>query len=327
MQNFQPRKIFLAACLCLSFTIIAHKSSAQTATNSDTTNFHFWYSSLDARAVSLAGATMADPLTSNGLYSNPGILPFNNNRPQLSLHTVYNSQHNILTENATASLLKNKDKHLLLGATLLHNGPDKISIANGDQLSFTQLNLALAYGQMITSSLSVGGRIKMDYGHSWSGDKFASDASLGFIYSPSSKISYGLVYKGTGFQNAWLGSGLSFFKTGAQHTQITTTQLPQRLELGATLRFPSLAKHPDFVLSLSNEKMFGKRGLVYKGGLEVYLLDNLTIRGGYFHSPFVEGGRLGLGLLLNSFKIDYAYSYNNLDLNGSSHLLSITVNL
>lgn len=327
MINFQKYTGFFVAVFCLVLVVFTTRSSAQTPSLPDTTEFHFWYATFDARSMAMANATIADPLTSNGLYSNPAILPFNSNLPGIVLHSGYNGQRNIFTENLTASLINRDDKKLLIGTTLLHNGPTDIGQINDQQLVFTQFNFDMAYGQMLTPSISMGFKLNVDFGRTESASSITSNTSVGMIYSPSPIVSYGLVYKGTGYQNEWLGSGLSFYRTGQQTTQITTTELPQRLEMGATLRFPSLAEHPDFVLSFSNEKLFGEPGLIYRGGIEIFLLDELALQGGYFHSSFVRGGRFGLGLLFDPMKINYAYTNNNLDLNGRTHLLSISLNI
>lgn len=316
---------FIFLICCLFGSAFPNQTAAQNPAIPDTTEFHFWYASFDARSMALANATIADPLTSSGLYSNPAILPFNTELPRLAFHSVYNSQRNIFTENLSSPIVNQNDKKLLVGATFLHNGPDDIPLSESRQLLFTQINFDLAYGQMLTSSLSMGFKLNVDYGNTESTSSITSNTSLGFIYSPSPMISYGIVYKGTGYQNKWLGSGLLYYRTGQEATQISTVELPQRLEIGASLRFPSLAEHPDFVLSFSNEKLFGEPGLVYRGGIEIYVLDQLSLLGGYFHSSFVSGGRAGLGLHFDSMKINYAYTPNNLDLSGRSHLLSISL--
>lgn len=327
MINFLRHTWFSVVVCCMPLAMIPCHGYAQTPAPSDSTEFHFWYSTFDARSMALANATMADPLSSSGLYSNPGLLPFNSNQPGMVFHSAYNSQRNIFTENLTAPILNRNNKKLLLGATLLHNGPDRVLPTNNRQLLFTQFNVDIAYGQMLAPSISMGFKLNIDYGRTETANSITSNASLGFIYSPSPMISYGLVYKGTGYQNEWLGSGLSYYRTGQEATQITTIELPQRLEMGATLRFPSLTEHPDFVLSFSNEKLFGEPGLIYRGGIEIYVLDELSLLGGYFHSSMVKGGRVGLGVLFESMKINYAYTHNNLDLSGKSHLLSISINI
>lgn len=323
-NNIKYKCLYLVPGI-LFLLILASQSNAQT-TSADTTKFRFWYSNLDARSMALANATIADPLSSNGLYSNPALLPFSSN-PSFTVHSSYNTHQKIISENVTAALYQDNDKELILGTTLFHNSNSKVPLTNTGQLAFTQINFDIAYGQMLTPSLSMGLKLNSIYGSVESGNAFTSNTSLGIIYAPSSSVSYGLVYKGTGYQNEWLGSGISYYSTNQLQTQITTKKLPQRLEIGATLQFPSLAQNPDFILSLSNEKLFGKSGLVYRGGLEIYLLEKLAIQGGYFHSPYSRGGRVGLRLLFDSININYAYANNNLDLTGRTHLLSLSLDI
>jgi opacity protein-like surface antigen len=273
--------------------------------------------------MALANATIADPMSSSGLYSNPALLPLGTNMPTLSVHSGYNSPQNLLTENLTVSFSDNEDQKLLLGATLIHNSSAHISLNNTRQLRFTQFNIDLSYVQKLAPSFSVGLKLNTNYGSTVSANSYTYNTSLGVIYAPSSMVSYGLVYKGTRFQNEWLGSGLLYFKTDEGQTQISTVELPQRLEIGTTLRFPSLAETPDFVLSFSNEKLFGKSGLVYRGGIEIFPFKKVSLQGGYFYSAFVKGGRLGFGLHFDPLKINYAFTNNNLDQSGKTHLLSV----
>lgn len=310
---------------CLLLSTITMSGRAQSILP-DTTKFKHWYSSFDARSASMANANVADRLNSNRMYANPALLPYNTNLSGLAVHSVYHSEKNVLTENVTASLFRSENRRLLLGTTFLSNGPSSSPIGSTDQLSFTELNVDLAYGQMLNSSLSMGFRLNGNYGQTESDNSFTTNASVGFVYAPSSMVSYGLVYKGTGFQNDFFGAGLSYFRPeGAEATQLSTTKLPQRLEIGTTLRFPSLAEHPDFVLSFSNEKLFGESGLVYRGGIEIYVIDKMRLRGGYFHSPIAQGLRVGLGMEFGPVQMDYAYADNNLDLSGHSHLMSISL--
>lgn len=319
-KNYRYKALFLIAGF---FVVCISQSSAQTTPLPDTTEFQFWYSNIDARSMALANATIADPLSSNGLYSNPALLPLGTDMPTFSVHSGYNTSQNLISENLTASFSDSEDKKLLLGATLIHNRPADASLNNNRQLRFTQFNIDLAYGQMLTPSLSAGIKLNTNYGNTNTTNSFTYNTSLGVIYAPSSIISYGLVYKGTGFQNEWLGAGLLYSKTGEGQTQVSTAELPQRLEIGTTLRFPSLAEQPDFVLSFSNEKLFGKSGLVYRGGIEIYPFQKISLQGGYFHSTFVKGGRLGIGLHFDILKINYAFTNNNLDQSGRTHLLSV----
>lgn len=316
----------LLICFLLAFGL-PFQAGAQILAGNDTTEFKFWYSAPDARSMAMANATIADPLSNNGVYSNPGLLTFRSGSPDLSIHSTYYFRNNIFVENLASSIISRKNDKLFIGTTLIHNGSRTTAYRIKNRgLTFTQFNIDLAYARKLTQSFSIGLNVNTNYGTTDSDNSITVNSSLGILYVPTSMISYGLVFKGTGYQNDWLGSALSYYRSGAYDiTYLRTTKKPQRLELGITLRFPALQKNPDFALSFSNEKLFGKSGLVYRSGLEVFLSEHLQIRGGYFHSPFSKGARMGIRIVGDLAQLDYAYSHNNLDLNGGSHLMSVTV--
>lgn len=325
MKDFKLYKGLSVLACCLLLGISTIPAMAQSSESSENPGYQFWYATFDARSMSMANATSADPLNPNKLYSNPGLLPFNPQKTALGFHSSYNSTYNVLVENITSTAFSGKDKKMVIGATMLTNSNKTIPSQPATQLSFTQFNLDVAYGQMLTSSLSMGVKVNVDYGKTEAGSAYTTNASVGAIYAPSTIVSYGLVYRGTGYRTEWLGSGLSYIGSAQGPTQISATKLPHRLEIGTTLRLPSMAEYPDFAISLSNEKLFGEPGLVYRGGLEIYFWDKFVMRGGYFYSSFVQGGRVGAGFVLEPLKINYAFANNTLDQNGRNHLLSITL--
>ena len=77
------------------------------------------------------------------------------------------------------------------------------------------------------------------------------------------------------------------------------------------MRFPSTSNATVFTLSVVNEKVFGQDGILYKGGMEVYLMKFLGLRGGYIFEPNLGGSaRFGLGLRSDHFQLDYSISPN-----------------
>lgn len=327
-SNFKyrfPRPAFLMAA-CMFFALITTISKGQIPAQ-DSTGFHFWYSGFDARSMALANTTVADRLNNNSLYANPATMLFHSRLSMLAAHSMYNSNHNILIENFTAFFSEGQNSRFAIGGTIFHQGFSGLQTA-GNRFSFNHYEFDVAYAGRLSSTLSFGVKWNSTVGSTAGDDAWTNNARLGFLYAPSPMVSYGIVYKGTGYQNNWLGSGLSYYRTNADdETQIAVMELPQRLEVGATLNFQSLGKYPDFVLSFANEKLFGEPGLIYRGALEIYVQDLITLRGGYFHTPQVQGPRVGIGLLFDPVTLNYSYAENNADQTGRSHQLSITVNI
>jgi hypothetical protein len=114
-------------------------------------------------------------------------------------------------------------------------------------------------------------------------------------------------------------------QSDAESTQLELKRLPHRLEIATTFRFPTMARQPDFKLTLANEKVFGESGLIYKAGLEVYPHEVLALRGGYSLSSFTSGGRIGIGLFFGSVTLDYSLSEPITRPYGFSHQLSISM--
>lgn len=325
---YLPRiSIIFLGILFVLLLFVTDTSNAQVNLPPDSTGFHFWYSSHDARSTAMANATVADPLTINEFNSNPASLPFNPRLPDITTHSIYNASRNVLIENITGSIKMRQNRYLSIGVTFQQSGLSFSPLVNTNQLSFSEYSLDLAYTQLVSPTFSFGAKVSSTYGTTEQNDAWTANASLGLFYAPTSSISYGIIYKGTGYQTDWLGSGLQYSRlVGSEHTDVITAERPHRLELGATLRFPSLSNYPDFVLSFTNEKLFNMPGLVYRGGIELYLIESIALRGGYFHSSYIQGGRVGLGLHFNPISIDYAYAPTNLELTGQTHQLSISAN-
>lgn len=333
MHHFIPTyaagTIGISVVACLFLNMIPLAGSAQerpVLPGNSGAAYYFWYSGFDARSTALADATVADPLTISGIYSNPASIIFNSRHPRLAVHSLYNSSRNIFVENITSSVSLARDKKIALGVTIHHRGFMKSYFMPDNQLTFAQYDFNLAYAQALTPTLSMGINIKSMYGEAETNSAWTNNASLGLFYAPSASVSYGVVYRGTGYQNKELGSGMYFHQAGADgNTTVFLTELPHRLEVGTTLRFPYLDTYPDFVLSFSSEKLFEESGFIYRGGIEIYILKTIILRGGYFHSSPVEGMRFGGGLLFNSVTLNYSYAVNNLDQSGESHQLTISM--
>lgn len=294
----------------------------------DSLGFRFNNSYLGARSVALAEAPVSDAPQINGMYSNPATLLFSSGSMQLTGNSLYNPANNVMIQNLTTPLFSSDDMFLGMGVSLQHQGSSQLASTESPHPRFNQYDFSLAYAWKLHPTLSLGSRVDLAYGNANNTEKFASTAALGFTYTPSSSISYGIVYKGTGYRYKQLGSGL-YYRTNDDGTTILSRhQLPHRLELGAALSFPSQINESQFVLTFSNEKVFGEPGLIYRGGLEVFMTQAISLRGGYFYSsPDANGARFGIGIDLVPLTISYSYASGNPELTGQFHQISISANL
>lgn len=316
-----PAALLIGCALVLLFAGTPLRAQTGTA---DSSAWHFWYFRPDARSSSLAGATVSDPLNRVGVYANPAQIAMRTFATGFSVNTSYLRAASVAAENVTVPLFTESGGTMMAGATFHHPVESSTGYTWSNRPNFRQIRFDLAYAQIILPRLSVGLGIQGSYGSTDAGGRWTGNATLGFYYSATSMLSYGLVYRGTGYRNDWLGSGLVYYRNPTDsETRIVTVPVPHRLELGATLRFPAVSEHPEFILSFSNEKLFGQQGLVYRGGLEFFLSRSLILRGGYFYSNPVQGARLGGGLLLDPVEIDYSFTFSTLDRTGSVHQLSL----
>lgn len=312
--------VFIAS-ICISGTAFAQINTA------DSLGFHFNSSYLGARSIALADAQMADAAGINGMYSNPATVLFARSRSQLTGNSLYNPAYNVMIQNLTTSLVSSDNTFLGLGVGMQHQGYSPLASTSSPYLLFNQYDLSVAYAGKLHPTVSIGTRIDVSYGKTGDSESFASTAALGFIYTPSSSVSYGIVYKGTGYTNKEIGSGLYYRTDNDGTTTLSRHELPHRLELGAALRFPSQINESTFVLTFANEKVFGEPGLIYRGGLEVFITQALSLRGGYFYSsPKANGVRMGMGIDFFPISLSYSYAPDNPELIGQFHQLGISVN-
>lgn len=324
MQNpiFNIPNLLLAGLAVVLLALTPQRSAAQAA--GDTLTYQFWYASPDVRGTGLGDATMADPRNLLGLYVNPALIALNNRRTGLAFSYDYLYESNAAAANLTVALALPYDQALMIGGSAHYPLESRLEgSASEDRL--TQYTLSAAYALALREDLSLGLSGRLVQGVSNEHTEYVVNGSAGIYYKPEPVVSYGLVYRGTVHRDDHLGSKLLYRRIGDGDWELLTAKAPQRLEVGATLRFPALSDTPQFVLSLATEKLFGEDGLVYRGGLELFLSDFMAIRGGYFHGEQADGLRLGAGLILGSVHLDYAYSAESLDRLGAYHQLGMQI--
>lgn len=292
---------------------------------------------LGARSTSLGHTQVSDSYSLEGVHTNPAAFLFNRGNMSVTSGLFYSGYSNIMVEHLSGVLIHN-DLHLLAAAiTHQHNGSENLSLNTQKDilLEFTQYNFSLYYATKLTSTLGIGGGISGVYGSTEFDSKWAANSNIGFYYTPSPSVSYGLAYSGLGGNSNNLGANLRY--TYNDHlaspdrppgTQITYESLSHQLEIGATFRFPTLTDQPDFTLSFANKKIFGTEGMIYKIGLEFFPTSPVVLRTGYyFRNEGLNGLRAGFGLRAGSAMIDYAFSGAMTGLNGNAHQVSLSFKL
>ncbi len=331
MKRFiKPYKSILILSMILASTLIWTDNEAMGQIVQDTTGFHLNSEMIGARTVALANNSVSDAQSIASIYTNPAGFLFSESQASLAANVYYNHRYNVSIENIISVPVRTDRYMFALGAAIQHPGPGSyLESPQPSHVSFNQYDFSVFHAVKLSSTFSAGAGITASYGHTDEQSEWAVITNAGFFYAPSTSLSYGLSYSGVASELITNGGVLHYYplldNTGqASSTLLVREKAPHRLELGATFRFPSMSRTPDFKLSLSNEKVFGRPGLIYKAGLEYYPVQTLAIRGGYFIGPENNGGRLGLGLFFGNVVVDYAFAESFTDVRGFSHLISVS---
>lgn len=213
---------------------------------------------------------------------------------------------NYMNENVVVSLLQDNGLALGLGTTHSHVG----HLEAGSPLlgySFNQWSFDLGVATTLSRFLSVGGMSTFRYGKAGSQNSIVVSSTLGVMYYPSPEISYGLTYQG-------IGDGIEYvFDTTETSTNPVKTKLSRSLEIGATLRFDARGDHPSAVFTIATQRMLEKKSLIYKGGLELWPIDFLALRIGYWIGTQTVAGRYGGGVRGGQWQLDYGVSTTKLE--------------
>ena len=148
--------------------------------------------------------------------------------------------------------------------------------------------------------VGVGVGMSVRYAKSDVSNLWAASSSIGAFYSPSFEISYGIMLGG-------LGTGI-LFASNRSVTKLSSEKLPRNLQAGVTLRFPSSPDETIFILSVANEKIFGEKGIRYKGGVEVLPIKFFTARIGYMAMEHLAVAHFGFGVQWDRYGFDYSIS-------------------
>ena len=290
-----------SAALPLGFAV----ESTYSQISSEGVERHFIVS---ARAASLADAIVADPSDANSMYWNPSLLSFLRERSLITNYSLerIRSRDAIMNEGLVVPIILEPGWVLGLGALYSHVG----HIQEGGPLSgydYRQGSSDIALSLAVARALSVGCIATIRLGRAGSKAITAMSSAFGMTYQPSPEMSYGLSFQGFGNSIEYL------LDTATSGTNPGLARLPQSLQLGVTLQFDALKDRPTIAISVADQKVFGVKGHIYKGGLEVWPVRFLALRLGYWVGSQTVAARYGSGIRLGQWQVDYGVSTTELE--------------
>lgn len=250
-----------------------------------------------ARNAALGDANISEANDISSMYLNPASLLFLRESSVFINHGFLRNKFG-MTENLAFPVIQKIPWAVFIGVQGYHLGyiqelpdfPKQQIIEFGNNVSFARA---------ITPTFGVGATAGFRYGETNLTKVLAPYFSVGLNYSPSADINYGAVLNGLGDYIQYLpaDSIKSARKVSSQKS----------LTIGASMRYPSSSslRRTILVLAIANEKIFGKAGIYYKGGIEVSPWEYLFLRFGYVIGRDVDEPRFGAGLNFNNFVIEY----------------------
>ncbi|MEX2574283.1 MAG: hypothetical protein WD317_08300 [Balneolaceae bacterium] len=278
----------------------------------------------DARTAALANATVAESGAVSAVNINPATLSFVRNTQSVQLNTYQNWDSNLMLQNITFPALIRGEHRVAAQFGYHHRGFEATNVLGAGPSPMPDIMMYqadVAYAYSIENILSVGVFNNITFAQNEYARFWSYFANLGVLYAPSESVSYGIALRG-------LGRSITYELHESNRTLLGSQGLRQSLELGATLQFPVEVEDSYVSLSLANEKRFGENGIWYKGGLEIKPIPVLALRSGILYHPVnrIQIPRFGTGLLLDSLRLDYSFSYRNLP-NERFHQLGLTIYL
>lgn len=312
MKNYKVKnRPFLLLAVILFCSAIPSVATGQSVAGDNLTGQLRPYK-YDVRTSALGDATVADPAYASSMNSNPASIALAENFNSVQINLFHNWNNNLAWESIAYPIFRNAG-HAFAGQLGYHHaGFEKMNMLGENpytqpELDAFQADLAYAWTYREVFSLGIMGNLSFtqnEHSRYWS-----SFVNLGLMYAPSRSVSYGATLKGLGRTPAY--TILDDGRTG-----IRPDDLPATLELGATLHFPVRAEKTGFSVSMANEKIFGEKGIWYKGGVEARPVPALALRTGLlFHlkdsdsdDDHILAPRFGIGFLAGFATIDYSFS-------------------
>ena len=272
-----------------------------TSMNSDT------HSIIGARAAAFADSYVSDHSDVGAMYWNPASLAFVTRATivaNYALERVYGSD-NLMTENVVAPIPLDSDWKFAAGFTLSHVGRQGAIGSPLSGMSFHQYSIEAGLAKKLSPAFSLGVLVDGKYGRGSSIALGSATSSFGVFYSPIPGLSYGAVFQGVGW-------GIEYGVVNG-NTIPSRVKLDRSFQMGLSVSIPSRPGTEVVNLSLSNQKVLGVDGIVYKGGIEVIAMNFLALRSGYWVGPNTAAAKFGAGIFVGNFRFDYAASLSELE--------------
>lgn len=263
-----------------------------------------------ARIAAMGGGAVGETYDVNSMYWNPATVSFIR-QSSVSVTSIL-GQHNQTLDNIITfpSIVIDNNQSIALGIAGSLYG------AKWSQPYFAYNGIDAAYSLKFDPTVSVGVLMNFRYASTTKYNLIATTASIGGFYAPSPGISYGIVYDGIGMgaryhMDEHKGSSLAYNRN-----------LEESIRIGSAFRFPSIYRKPYLCIAMESQKVFDRRGITYRAGIEAFLFSSLASRAGIIASPNGTAGTFGIGIHFGRLQIDYALSPSTVI--SKSHQVSIS---
>lgn len=286
----------------------------------------------DARTSALGDATVADPTLLSGYNMNPATLSFVQNPNVVQINSHHSWNNNLMQQTISLPAVQFDNHHLAAQVGVTHQGANALNYLGDNNLPEPVMDgahLDIAYAFSYENVLSLGMVNSFSLIQNNRTDSWSYFTTIGLLYAPSQSVSYGIAFRGLGTGPVYEIAGADAGNEepeGEGETLLDFQDLRERLELGATLRFPVNTDNTYLALSLANEKRFGQDGIWYKAGLELEVIPSVALRSGILFQPERDlyTPRFGIGIDAKFVKIDYSISYKD-QLFEHFHQLGLTI--
>ena len=298
------KKIILLSLFVFVITLTSFASDAP-----EKYGFQILKIGLSARNAGKANAVIASPGDASILWSNPAAVQISPSSNFCFNHNGYIFDNNI--ENASL-IVRNGKSSWGLSLTYLDYGmipkTDEHAVIIGE-FHPQDIVSCYTYARRITPSISLGANIKFIY------EKIDTDASYGFgfdlgaIYDSFIKgLNFGMVLQNVGKSSKLIKESISF---------------PLVMKLGSQYLWEVNAQN---VLTFSGElAKFSSESVKANLGFEYGFSDMIFSRLGYKINYDEQNVTAGIGIKLNDFNFDYAFTPYQNDI-GTAHRFSVSYN-
>ena len=299
IQNLFPRIMF-AVVMVPTFMVQGYSQSQPLNTQPF---------GIGARATALGGAYISEGWDVSSMYWNPAALSFIHHRAISA--TVLVRESRSLQHFVALPIQISQDQIVAIGTVGSFTGQPWM------QPYFTYYGTDIGLAQKLATTVSIGALVNVRYSSLSSTSLWAAAGSLGFFYSPTPAVSYGIVYNG-------LGWGINYNMTGSRRYLSYEKSLQRTLQVGATLRIPGNSlRRPDVSIAMASESFLGQNEFAYKAGIEILVVEFLTARIGIHREPDGIQTKGGFGIFTKFFQLDYAMSPSGTS--GRFHEVSLAI--